>query len=59
LATAWCGCGIDLGYGLARAVGLVVFSNSALWRYQQLKQNPHSSAAQLMRILPATREKAC
>jgi hypothetical protein len=47
-----------LGCGLALAVGLVVFPNSALRRYQQLKQNPDSSAAALIRILPAAREEA-
>ena len=47
-----------LGCVLALAIGLVVFPNSALRRYQQLKQKPDSSAAELLRILPAAREEA-
>ena len=47
-----------LGCGLALAIGLVVFPNSALRRYQQLKQKSDSSAADLLRILPAAREEA-
>ena len=47
-----------LGCGLALAIGLVVFPNSALRRYQQLNQKPDSSAAELSRILPAAREEA-
>jgi hypothetical protein len=47
-----------LGCGLALAIGLVVFPNSSLRRYQQLQQNPDSSAADLLRILPAAREEA-
>jgi hypothetical protein len=47
-----------LGCVLALAIGLVVFPNSALRRYQQLKQKPDSSAADLLRILPAAREEA-
>lgn len=47
-----------LGCVLALAIGLVVFPNSALRRYQQLKQKPNSSAADLLRILPAAREEA-
>ena len=47
-----------LGCVLALSIGLVVFPNSALRRYQQLKQKPDSSAAELLRILPAAREEA-
>ncbi len=47
-----------LGCGLALAIGLFVFPNSALRRYQQLNQKPDSSAADLLRILPAAREEA-
>jgi uncharacterized membrane protein YgaE (UPF0421/DUF939 family) len=47
-----------LGCVLALSIGLVVFPNSALRRYQQLKQKPNSSAADLLRILPAAREEA-
>jgi len=47
-----------LGCVLALAIGLVVFPNSALRRYQQLKQKSDSSAADLLRILPAAREEA-
>ena len=47
-----------LGCGLALAIGLFVFPNSALRRYQQLQQKPDSSAAELLRIFPAAREEA-
>jgi hypothetical protein len=47
-----------LGCGLALAVGLLLFPNSALRRYRQLQQNPDSSAAELSRLLPAAREEA-
>jgi len=47
-----------LGCSLALAIGLFVFPNSALRRYQQLQQNPDSSAAELSRIFPAAREEA-
>ena len=47
-----------MGCGLALAVGLLLFPNSALRRYRQLEADPAASAQQLQRLLPAAREEA-
>jgi hypothetical protein len=47
-----------MGCGLALAVGLLLFPNSALRRYNQLRADPAASREQLQRLLPAAREEA-
>jgi len=47
-----------MGCGLALAVGLLLFPNSALRRYTQLRADPAASREQLQRLLPAAREEA-
>ena len=47
-----------MGCGLALAVGLLLFPNSALRRYNQLRTDPAASREQLQRLLPAAREEA-
>lgn len=47
-----------MGCGLAVAVGLLLFPNSALRRYNQLRADPAASSEQLQRLLPAAREEA-
>lgn len=47
-----------LGCGLALAIGLLLFPNSALRRYHQLKDDPSRSSAELSSLLPAAREEA-
>ena len=47
-----------MGCGLALAVGLLLFPNSALRRYNQLRAEPAGSSEQLQRLLPAAREEA-
>ncbi len=47
-----------MGCGLALAVGLLLFPNSALRRYNQLKVDPAASREQLQRLLPAALEEA-
>ena len=47
-----------MGCGLALAVGLLLFPNSALRRYNQLRADPAASSEQLQRLLPAAREEA-
>jgi hypothetical protein len=47
-----------MGCGLALAVGLLLFPNSALRRYNQLRTDPTASSEQLQRLLPAAREEA-
>ncbi|MCP9914101.1 FUSC family protein [Cyanobium sp. BA20m-14] len=47
-----------MGCGLALAVGLLLFPNSALRRYNQLRTDPAASSEQLQRLLPAAREEA-
>ena len=47
-----------LGCGLALAIGLLLFPNSALRRYHQLKDDPTHSSAELSSLLPAAREEA-
>jgi len=47
-----------MGCGLALAIGLLLFPNSSLRRYNQLKANPAATAQQLQRLLPAAREEA-
>jgi uncharacterized membrane protein YgaE (UPF0421/DUF939 family) len=47
-----------MGCGLALAVGLLLFPNSALRRYNQLKVDPAANREQLQRLLPAALEEA-
>ena len=47
-----------MGCGLALAVGMLLFPNSALRRYNQLRADPAASREQLQRLLPAAREEA-
>ena len=47
-----------MGCALAVAVGLLLFPNSALRRYNQLRADPAASSEQLQRLLPAAREEA-
>ena len=47
-----------MGCGLALAIGLLLFPNSSLRRYNQLKADPAATAQQLQRLLPAAREEA-
>ena len=47
-----------MGCGLALGVGLLLFPNSALRRYNQLRADPAASSEQLQRLLPAAREEA-
>lgn len=47
-----------MGCGLALAVGLLLFPNSALRRYNQLKADPAGSNQQLQLLLPAAQEEA-
>lgn len=47
-----------MGCGLAVAVGLLLFPNSALRRYNQLQADPAASPQQLQRLLPAAQEEA-
>ncbi len=47
-----------LGCGLALAIGLLLFPNSSLRRYNQLKSDPAATTKQLLRLLPAAREEA-
>jgi uncharacterized membrane protein YgaE (UPF0421/DUF939 family) len=47
-----------MGCGLALAVGLLLFPNSALRRYSRLCADPELNAAALARLLPAAQEEA-
>ena len=47
-----------MGCALAVAVGLLLFPNSALRRYNQLRADQAASSEQLQRLLPAAREEA-
>ncbi|MEB3264606.1 MAG: FUSC family protein [Synechococcus sp.] len=47
-----------MGCGLALAVGVLLFPNSALRRYALLSNDPEANAAVLARLLPAAREEA-
>jgi uncharacterized membrane protein YgaE (UPF0421/DUF939 family) len=47
-----------MGCGLALAVGLLVFPDSALRRYVRLSADPEANAAALARLLPAAQEEA-
>lgn len=47
-----------MGCGLALAIGLLLFPNSSLRRYNQLRADPAATAQQLQRLLPAAREEA-
>ncbi|CAK6698893.1 FUSC family protein [Synechococcus sp. CCY9201] len=47
-----------MGCGLALAVGLLLFPNSALRRYNQLRGDPSACPQELERCLPAAREEA-
>jgi uncharacterized membrane protein YccC len=47
-----------MGCGLSLAIGLLLFPNSSLRRYNQLKADPAATTQQLQRLLPAAREEA-
>jgi hypothetical protein len=47
-----------MGCGLALAVGLLMFPDSALRRYVRLSADPEANAAALARLLPAAQEEA-
>ena len=47
-----------MGCGLALAIGLLLFPNSALRRYNQLKLDPDASPRELESLLPGAREEA-
>ncbi len=47
-----------MGCGLALAVGLLLFPDSALRRYARLSADPQANAAALARLLPAAQEEA-
>jgi uncharacterized membrane protein YgaE (UPF0421/DUF939 family) len=47
-----------MGCGLALAVGLLLFPDSALRRYARLSADPQANAAVLARLLPAAQEEA-
>ncbi len=47
-----------MGCGLALAVGVLLFPDSALRRYARLSADPEANAAALAHLLPAAREEA-
>lgn len=48
----------SMGCGLALAIGLLIFPNSALRRFNQLRENPSTTKQQLQSLLPAAGEEA-
>jgi len=47
-----------MGCGLALVVGLLLFPNSALRRFNQFRDDPQASADDVRALLPAAREEA-